>query len=324
MAMRRVPAQAIPRGPDLARGALAAAAIVVLVVGVPWALAAFVGWPLPSSIPSWSQITTALGDSYIPDTFLAKALAVVCWVVWIELVGSLLVEVVAVVRGRQAGRVPLTGPVQRLVARLVAAVSLMVILLLTRPDRSVQAVPVPAPAAVAGVMASGGEMTELASEGQVSQGQATYVVQRRDTLWGIAETCLQDPFRWVEIWEMNQGRVQPDGATMTDADRIFPGWTLQLPVDAVGLGPTGGSAVAGVASPAGAGTESMTPLPSDGTSTGDTLMVFDGGAGSGMEIMVPLGPPSEDPGQPETVLASPGQDDGARRPIQATDASDDD
>ncbi len=314
-----VATQAIPRGPDLARGALGAVAIAALVGGVPWALSTFVGWPLPSAIPSWSQVTTALGDSYIPDTFLAKALAVVCWIVWVELVASLLVEVVAVVRGRQAGRVPLTGPVQRLVARLVAAVSLMVILLLTRPDRTVQAVPVPMPAATAGVVASGAELTDLAG----ADAQPTYVVQQRDTLWGIAETCLRDPFRWVEIWELNQGREQPDGATMADPDRIYPGWTLRLPDDAVGLGPGEGATVAGVASSPGPATESMRPLPSDGTA-GGTLVVSDGGDGDRMEVMVPLGPQSDDPGRGESLLATGSPDDGAGRPTSPDSSTEDD
>jgi hypothetical protein len=318
MAMGQVPVRAIPRTPEVARGVAAAVAIVALIAGVPWALSTFVGWPLPSSIPSWSQITTALGDTYIPDAFLAKALAVVCWIVWIELVASLLVEAVAVVRGRQARRVPLTGPVQRLVARLVAAVSLMVILLLTRPDRTVQAVPVPSPAATAGVLASGAALTEpVAEEGTLP----TYVVQRRDTLWGIAETYLRDPFRWVEIWERNQGRTQPDGATMVDPDRVYPGWVLELPGDAVGLRPPG-SPVVDTAAPAPDGTESMTSLtPGEATPGGGggaTLLVSGGGVGGRLEFMVPLGPQLEQ-AEPESLLAAESHDDGAVQSDRALD-----
>jgi LysM repeat protein len=65
----------------------------------------------------------------------------------------------------------------------------------------------------------------------------TYEVQRRDTLWDIAERHLGDPFRWPEIFALNQGKVQPDGRCLTDPDLIQSGWRLQLPDDAGGLAP---------------------------------------------------------------------------------------
>jgi DNA-binding SARP family transcriptional activator/LysM repeat protein len=57
----------------------------------------------------------------------------------------------------------------------------------------------------------------------------TYVVQRGDTLWAIAEQQLGDPLRWSEIYQLNEGRPQPDGAALTDPHWIDPGWTLVLP-----------------------------------------------------------------------------------------------
>ena len=92
------------------------------------------GWArrCPAGIPSVSDVTDALRDTYIPDEFLVKALALVCWLVWIELVASLLVEAVAYVRGRKAGAVPLAGGLQRGAARLVAGVALLGALVATR------------------------------------------------------------------------------------------------------------------------------------------------------------------------------------------------
>ncbi|MDA8186133.1 MAG: BTAD domain-containing putative transcriptional regulator [Actinomycetota bacterium] len=58
---------------------------------------------------------------------------------------------------------------------------------------------------------------------------STYVVQRGDTLWGIAERQLGDPLEWQAIYQLNEGRSQPDGATLTDPHWIDPGWTLLLP-----------------------------------------------------------------------------------------------
>ena len=56
-----------------------------------------------------------------------------------------------------------------------------------------------------------------------------YVVQRGDTLWGIAERQLGDPLRWQEIYQLNEGHPQPGGSALTDPHWIYPGWTLVLP-----------------------------------------------------------------------------------------------
>src|SRR5690606_30150318 len=103
--------------------ALAGAA--VLVAGVPLALVRWIGSPLPAEVPAPSEVLDALRDTYIPDEFLLKALALVCWLVWAQLVISFVVEVVAYARGRKAGRVPLAGGMQQAAARLVAAIALL-------------------------------------------------------------------------------------------------------------------------------------------------------------------------------------------------------
>ncbi|MPZ50272.1 MAG: LysM peptidoglycan-binding domain-containing protein [Dehalococcoidia bacterium] len=59
-----------------------------------------------------------------------------------------------------------------------------------------------------------------------------YRVQAGDSLWRIAETFLDDGFRWIEIWELNRGQTMTDGRSFHDADLIHPGWVLALPVAA--------------------------------------------------------------------------------------------
>ena len=72
---------------------------------------------------------------------------------------------------------------------------------------------------VAAPLSNGAEPTA------VSPTSTSYVVQRGDTLWGIAEHQLGDPLRWQEIYQLNEGRPQPDGRALTDPHWIYPGWT---------------------------------------------------------------------------------------------------
>ncbi|MFC0109611.1 hypothetical protein [Kibdelosporangium aridum] len=51
-------------------------------------------------------------------------------------------------------------------------------------------------------------------------------------LFDVAGTTLGDPNRWPEIFELNVGRVQPDGSTLGNPGELRSGWTLVLPKDA--------------------------------------------------------------------------------------------
>jgi LysM repeat protein len=223
------------RSRDLRSGLFALLALLFLCIAVPVGLWALAGWPLPSTVPSWSSITDALGSSQVPDDVLVKALAVVCWLVWIELVASVLVEAVALVRGRRAADVPLAGPLQKMAGRLVAAVAILIVLSAARADAPASA---PRPLLVPGTAV----VLDLASAEPVAApvaqpGLPTYTVQPRDTLWDIAERHLSDARRWGEIWDLNREQPQVDGAAFSDPDLIQPGWKLSMPADSVGLAP---------------------------------------------------------------------------------------
>jgi LysM domain len=225
--------------PDVARGTAATLGVLVLVVGVPVGLILWIGSPLPAEVPTLDEIADSVRDAYIPDQFLIKALAIVCWLIWVELVVSVLVEAVAYTRGRQAERVPLTAPgIQRAAARLVATAALLGALAATRGLPQIPNRPLRPPETVTLVVEEAPDQQEAEPDlpGQAPTPAPIYEVQRRDTLWGIAENHLGDPFRWGEIYELNRGRPQADGRTLRDPDLILPGWQLELPPDATGLG----------------------------------------------------------------------------------------
>lgn len=108
----------------LVRATGALAVLAILVLGVPLALAHYVGWPLPHRVPSLGQLRNGLTRDGVPSSLVIKALAVVCWVAWASLVVSVATEVASLVRGRAAHRLRLAGPLQSLVAVLVAAIAL--------------------------------------------------------------------------------------------------------------------------------------------------------------------------------------------------------
>jgi LysM domain len=284
---------------DVGRGLLALVGAAVVVVGVPAALLWWVGSPLPAEMPSLSEITDALRDTYIPDEFLVKALALVCWVVWVELVASLLVEAVAYARGRKAGSVPLAGGLQRGAARLVATVALLGVLFATRgmhddrPGQPLAPVSPPAVSFVTDLERAGGQQDMHPDAPAPAPAEApTYSVQRRDTLWDIAERHLGDPFRWREIFDLNQGRPQADGRCLTDPDLIYAGWRLELPADATGLTPAAAPASGGAptaqptaAAPDGAPGSALAPGADasnrSGGGDGGMVLIDDGDKASG-------------------------------------------
>ena len=308
---------------DLLLGLVAVAALVALTAGVPFALVTVFGLPIPHSVPRLSALSRPL------DVFaILKALSVLVWLAWIQLVWCVIAEVRAAVRNAgMPARVPLAGGTQALVHRLVtAALLLFAAATALSPAFTARGPAAPAPRAAASAAhrppaaarphavparpplpvgqphvapasgkgsrvtrppaarPPGGGSPGRASPGTGSPGRPRspgaglpgsaspgshkiYVVQPpvgrfHESLWEIAQKFLGDGRRYREIYELNSGRVQPDGSRLTIASLIRPGWVLQLPAGAHGPG------IEMARVPAAAGTEPAVPA---GTAPGGAV-----------------------------------------------------
>jgi hypothetical protein len=260
-APRRRPAGDIPAGVG------AVLILLALLIGVPAALLTVLGSPIPHNMAALSLLTHRLD---IPA--MLKILSVVVWLAWLQLVACLIAEVRAAVRNTgMPPRVPLAGGIQPVVHRLVTAALLLfsaatalspafmhqspgvppaVAAPAGRGGASPSATPAATPAAGQPAPGALGEPAAPTSgQGQalepahhrVRRTEKIYVVQPpegryHESLWEIAQNHLGDGRRYREIFELNAGRVQPDGTKLTIASLIRPGWILRMPRDAHGPG----------------------------------------------------------------------------------------
>ncbi len=244
------------RAVRVAKGAAALVALAGLLAGIPFALWHFVGWPLPHHVPTAIQVGRALDRQAIPAQALVDALAVVVWLAWASLLVSVALEIPAALRGRAARRLPVAGVLQPLAGRLVMAVVVAGLALSPRPAHDPSAVPlasrlppvagrppaalvlatattpVPSPAVSPQPVSPAATPARAEATGVNERAPRVYVVQRGDTLWGIAERELGDALAWSQIYQLNLGRPEPGGAILSDPHWIDPGWTLLLPAAA--------------------------------------------------------------------------------------------
>ena len=236
---------------DLAGGVSALLLLLAFVVGIPVLLTLVTpSWHV--GIPTWSQV---VGSLTRPDDghLLLAVLTVVAWLAWAAFTVSVVIETVAVVRGIPSPKLPFFGPPQRIAAVLVATAAV----LLSAPP--LPSAPATRPVAEESTLTeihqplvnSADRLVDLSDSARpvsdletqrphrhatadVAVGHATkyrtVTVKRGDTLWELAEQYLGAGGRYREIADLNYGRPQPDGRTLTEAHWIYPGWVIHLPV----------------------------------------------------------------------------------------------
>ncbi|SOC52852.1 DNA-binding transcriptional activator of the SARP family [Blastococcus aggregatus] len=251
------------RAVRLLKAAGALVVLIAVVVGVPLLLAAL--QLVPHSLPSLGEVATSLkvrDDGRLAQIVLATGV----WVCWALFTLSTAAELMGLVRDRPAPPLPGLRIFQRPAAALVTAVAVGLTVAPAFASASPSGTasarpPLPVVTVSTGLSASaqqdiGVRVTQTASAHSTPEDPTatppTYQVQRRDTLWALAERYLGDPLRYPEIVDLNAAAVGPD-------NEINPGTLLVLPADASGLPPAGG-----VPEPTGASVaEEVTVEPGD-------------------------------------------------------------
>ncbi|MEL7207550.1 MAG: hypothetical protein AAGK32_04855, partial [Actinomycetota bacterium] len=225
----------------LVRALAAAIAALTLLIGVPAALVAAVGNPLPTAVPAWSELGDAVSGGRIEPMTQIKALAVVAWLAWANLAASFGLEVLAAIRGGRARAVRPLAATQWLAARLVGHLALVGSVMANSSVPAGALPPLPTAAASMyaedGSFGSGGTIASVGSSeirsaagADAATGGAEIGVRRLDTLWSLSEAHLGSGEQWRLLRDANVGRVMADGTKLSsDFTQIEKGWSLVLP-----------------------------------------------------------------------------------------------
>ncbi|HEY8546854.1 MAG TPA: LysM peptidoglycan-binding domain-containing protein [Acidimicrobiales bacterium] len=100
--------------------------IIAVVVGVPAALVVFVGWPLPTKVPTMESLSDAFEREGVPLEVIVNGLAIVVWVAWAQLTWALAAETRALAQGRVARHARVWPGAQMMARSLVASAALVV------------------------------------------------------------------------------------------------------------------------------------------------------------------------------------------------------
>ena len=203
-------------------GLAASALLIGVVVAVPATLLRVGVDLIPSQVPTLGQVWAALRS---PDdgTLALGAVTLVAWLVWVVLSLSIVLEVVARVRGVRAPRIPGLHVPQLAARQFVSAAALLFVAVpsvgLTVAGAS------PAHAAMAPHVVDASVMVELreVDARPVSAVEwSTYTVRPGDSLSAIARDQLGDADRWPELVDLNP-------VVADDPDLIYAGTVLRLP-----------------------------------------------------------------------------------------------
>lgn len=216
-------------------GAGALLALAALLVGIPAALIALAGNP----IPTLDQLQAGLLLPDLGGRFLFQhVIPIAIWIAWATFAAGFLLELPAQLRGISRPRIPGLGLQQATMGALVAAV----IVMLASGGAGIVATSAATPDAESKPSVTTSESADAdvreRAQYQLPQAPGTaqaeadvdqVVVESGDTMWEIAEEELGAGERYTEIFDATTGQEQPVGGPIVDADLIYPGQVLNLP-----------------------------------------------------------------------------------------------
>lgn len=209
------------------RSAAAVIILVALIAVPPALLVTFVGNPWPSLSPGWSV--------RFDDETVIGLLAVVAWILWVQLALCILVEVAGAFSGKEL-RIPGLPAVERDLARqlvlvVLAAGAVGVTVPIGLPSATASPVDPAVPQRVAPTEADVAQEEQEARE-VAPRDVPTVTVERGDTLWSLAERHLGDGASFREIAELNEGRDVGAGRVFNASAPLVTGMRLILPAGA--------------------------------------------------------------------------------------------
>lgn len=206
-------------------GLVASVLLIGVVVAVPAAIARVGADLIPSELPTLGQVWTALRS---PDdgTLVLRVVTLVAWLAWVVLSVSIMLEVVARLRGGRAPRIPGLHAPQLAARQLVSAAALLFVAVPSVGMSAVGAAPAHAAVAHHAVDEPVLVRAREAVAGPASPVEpSTYTVLPGDSLSAIARDQLGDADRWPELVDLNP-------VVADDPDLIYAGTVLRLPAAA--------------------------------------------------------------------------------------------
>jgi DNA-binding SARP family transcriptional activator len=226
------------RTAEVLRGLAALTVLVALVAGLPAALLAVAGSPIPHRIPSWDQITTTLTQPDTGNTLFLSVVKLIGWAAWCLFTLITLTETISYRRGRPTRQLPgVISPLQHLARDLITMAALILSAAaptlgsaaptsVSAPHTATAAKSFPASATALHAPAPTGKQAHNPDHGRWH----TRVIKRGDTLWAIARTTTGSGTNYPAIFEASTHLPQPQGLPrITDPDRIYPGQRIKTP-----------------------------------------------------------------------------------------------
>lgn len=229
------------------RALAAQVTLLLCVLGLPLLLAATIGNPLHG--------LGSLREGQVTDAVVIDLLACLAYLCWAQFVLAVLTELAGAMRharrptGRQLPpprRVPGVFAGQQHLAHSLVVAALLLLPALSSASVPLRMPTIGPPPALPTVTVSwqqhaptvSSATTLAATTSPVATPQTasrTYLVPASGgpaTYWDLATTFLGSGEHWEQIWHLNEGRTQADGAVMDSPNLLRPGWTVLLPATA--------------------------------------------------------------------------------------------